>query len=164
MKLMHPTKISLSEKIRKEIINILNQSLADLTDLQTRLKQAHWNVKGMQFYQLHLLFDEIAEEIEEQVDIVAERITSLGGTAIGTLQEAAKITQLDPYPVDIFSAKNHLIRISHSLAQMGEYARENIDKTNELQDMATNDLYIDLARLLDKRLWFIEAHLQDKSK
>lgn len=157
---LHTTRMSFPEKDRIEIIGWLNKTLASTADLYAQLKQAHWNVKGMEFIALHKLFDEIAQEVEEQVDIVAERITSLGGTALGTLQEAVKNTQLRKYPVDIFAAKDHLEHLAHNFAILSELARENIKATEELGDMATNDLYIDLERMLDKNLWFIEAHLQ----
>ncbi|OGB84541.1 DNA starvation/stationary phase protection protein Dps [candidate division TM6 bacterium RIFCSPHIGHO2_12_FULL_32_22] len=160
MSLLHKTKISIPEKKRVQLIEILNKSLASTADLYAQLKQAHWNVKGPEFIALHKLFDEIAEEVENQVDTIAERITSLGGTALGTLQEAVKNSQLKKYPVNIFAAKEHLENLAHNFAILGELTRDNIDESEKLDDMATNDLYIDLARMLDKNLWFLEAHLQ----
>lgn len=158
--LMHETKMSLPHKKRIEVIALLNKSLASASDMYAQLKQAHWNVKGMNFIALHLLLDTIAEEVEEQVDIIAERITSLGGTALGTLQEAVKNSALRVYPVDIFDSKDHLEHLTHNMAIFGELSRNDIDETEILDDMATNDLYIDLVRMLDKNLWFLEAHLQ----
>ena len=158
--ILHNTRMSLPEKDRVELIAILNKSLASTTDLYGQLKQAHWNVKGMEFISLHKLFDEIAEQVEEQVDTIAERITSLGGTALGTIQQAAANTGLRLYPVDIFAAKDHIEHLAHNVAILGELSRNNIKRSETLGDMATNDLYIDLVRMLDKNLWFIEAHLQ----
>jgi len=158
--ILHPTKISLPEKDRVEIIDMLNKSLACAADLQMQLKQAHWNVKGMQFISLHKLFDDIHEQVEEHADVIAERIMSVGGTAFGTLQSAAENTQLRKYPVDIFAAKEHLEHLTHNFAIFGELARNNIKDAEEFNDMATSDLYIDLTRMLDKGLWFLEAHLQ----
>ena len=74
---LYPTRIDLPEKIRWEVVSILNQTLATTLDLKTQVKQAHWNVKGLNFYQLHLLFDEMASELEEYIDTIAERITAL---------------------------------------------------------------------------------------
>lgn len=158
--LMHATKNSLPEKDRVELCAILNKTLASTSDLYAQLKNAHWNIKGMSFIALHKLLDEIAEEIEEQVDVVAERITSLGGTALGTIQEAVKNTQLRTYPIDIFDEKDHIAHLTHNIAILAEHTRTNIDKAEELGDMGTNDLYIDLVRMLDKNLWFLEAHVQ----
>src|SRR4051794_34409547 len=70
------TRIDL--KNRAQLIAILNARMADTLDVQTQSKFAHWNVKGNDFYQLHLLFDSIAEHVEEWVDMLAERTTALG--------------------------------------------------------------------------------------
>lgn len=158
--IMHNTRMSLPEKDRIEIVTILNKTLASVLDLYAQLKQAHWNLKGPEFIALHLLFDKIAEEVEEQADIVAERIMTLGGSALGTIQEIANNTSLRTYPTNIFAAADHIEHLTHNIAILGEKARENIDQMAELDDMVTNDMYISLARMLDKNLWFIEAHAQ----
>jgi starvation-inducible DNA-binding protein len=158
--LLHHSSISIPENTREELISILNRSLASTTDLFMQLKQAHWNVKGPEFIALHKLFDELAEEVEDQIDIIAERVTSLGGTALGTLQETVNNTQLRTYPIDIFKAKDHLEHLVHNFAILDELTRENIITSEKLNDMGTNDLYIDLVRLIEKSLWFLQAHLQ----
>lgn len=158
--LLHHSRIGLSDKIRVNVITLLNKTLASTLDLQVQCKQAHWNLKGMEFIALHLLFDDLHEVVEGFVDVVAERITSLGGTALGTIQEAVKNTALKPYPVDIFAAKDHLEHLSHNFAVLGELTRIDTQKTQDLGDLSTSDLYIDLNRMLDQKLWFLEAHLQ----
>lgn len=158
--LLHSTKVNIPEKNRIELIAMLNKTLACTADLYAQLKQAHWNVKGMEFISMHLLFDTVAEEIENQVDVVAERVTSLGGTALGTLQSAVQGTCLRPYPIDIFAAKDHLAHLTHNFAILGELSRNNIRAVEEIGDDATADVYIALTRVLDKNLWFLEAHLQ----
>lgn len=65
----YPTRIDLPLDTRKSVVDMLNGTLAATTDLRTQTKQAHWNVKGKDFYQLHLLFDEMAGELEEYGDI-----------------------------------------------------------------------------------------------
>jgi starvation-inducible DNA-binding protein len=158
---MHKTSISgLNVETRKEIINILNQTLADVTDLAANLKQAHWNIKGPAFISLHEMFDKLAKDISAQTDIIAERITSLGGTALGTLREAAKTSSLKEYPLNIFSADSILKHLAQNYSALGIISRANIQTTESLGDMVTSDLYIELTNLLDKNLWFIEAHLQ----
>src|SRR5882672_12444678 len=95
---LHPTQNDLREKTRRAMIELLNQQLADVLDLGLQAKQAHWNVKGPSFIALHELFDKVAEAVEDHIDDLAERITSLGGTAYGTLAAAARNTSLDKYP------------------------------------------------------------------
>lgn len=157
---MHATRISLPEKERIEIVTLLNKTLASVLDLYFQLKQAHWNIKGPDFFSLHLLFDKIAEEVEGQADIIAERIMALGGTALGTTQEIVKNSGLRVYPTNIFSGVDHIEHLAHNVAILGELLNEKIDQTAELNDMVTNEIYVDLRRLLDKNLWFIEAHIQ----
>jgi starvation-inducible DNA-binding protein len=72
--MMNPTKNDLPVEIRSKLCQFMNERLADLIDLQLQTKQAHWNVKGPQFIALHLLFDEIAGELPEHVDTLAERV------------------------------------------------------------------------------------------
>ncbi len=84
------THIDLPVESREQLIMLLNEHLADSFDLMSQTKQAHWNVKGKDFYQLHLLFDEIAGELADFVDLLAERATSLGGYATGTVRMAAE--------------------------------------------------------------------------
>ncbi|MCA9770687.1 DNA starvation/stationary phase protection protein Dps [Candidatus Dependentiae bacterium] len=158
--IMHTTQMSLDEKDRIELVNVLNKSLASCNDLYLQLKQAHWNIKGTQFIALHKLFDELAEEVEEYVDIVAERVTSLGGTALGTIQAISQNSELRQYPIDIFVAKDHLEHLTHNFAIFGELVRSNVKLSEQLGDYGTGDVYIALGRMLDKNLWFLQAHLQ----
>jgi starvation-inducible DNA-binding protein len=98
---LYPTRIDIPTDARKQIVVLINQTLAATSDLKSQVKQAHWNVKGSDFYQLHELFDEIAGEIEEYVDMFAERITALGGYAMGTVRMAAENSILPEYPTEI---------------------------------------------------------------
>jgi len=157
---MHHTSVSIPEKTRIELVTALNMSLASTADLYNQLKQAHWNVKGPNFISLHKLFDDIASGMLSQSDTIAERVTSLGGSTLATTQMIGENTQLRAYPSDIFSEQAHLEHLIHNIAILGELTRNNIKQATELGDDATADIYIQLARFLDKHLWFLEAHLQ----
>ena len=156
---MHATKNDLPLETRVTMVNLLNEQLAQLIDLQLQAKQAHWNVKGPSFLTLHELFDQIAEVADEYVDTVAERIVALGGTAEGTLASVVKRTQLSVYPLHAVSGVEHIEAISTSIAQAGKLARSAIDQAGEKGDADTADLFTGLSRELDKKLWFVEAHL-----
>src|SRR5436305_736048 len=94
---MYPTKNDLPEGTRRQVIELLNARLADAIDLQTQTKQAHWNLKGPSFIALHKLFDEINEDVEDYVDLIAERAVQLGGVAEGTARTIAKRSSLAEY-------------------------------------------------------------------
>ena len=157
---LHKTKIDLAKGKREKLIGILNQSLADSIDLVYQAKQAHWNVKGANFIALHELFDRVATEVDVHVDDIAERITSLGGVALGTVRLSAENSSLSEYPHEISDGTAHVDALSTALADFGKKARKNIDTTDELGDKDTADLYTGISRNVDKLLWFVEAHNQ----
>src|SRR5882672_5443356 len=94
---MFPTKNDIPKATRTKLIELLDARLADAIDLQTQCKQAHWNVKGPSFIALHELFDKINEEVEDYVDLIAERAVQLGGAVHGTARMAAKRSTLPEY-------------------------------------------------------------------
>jgi len=155
------TRNDIPPATRAACCQLLNATLATTLDLWTQTKQAHWNVKGANFYQLHLLFDEVATVVYEYIDMVAERITSLAGIANGTVRQSASASLLPEYPAVPMGEKEHLRALAERLAAYGKHIREGIAKTDELGEEATNDLYIEIARAIDQKLWFIEAHLQE---
>jgi len=155
----YPTRIDLPLDTRKPVVDMLNGTLAATTDLKTQTKQAHWNVKGTDFYQLHLLFDEMATELEDFSDLVAERITALAGTAMGTVRMAASNSILPEYDFDAVGSMEHVAALADRYAAYAKHLREGIAKADELGDMDTSDLYTEISRTIDKRLWFLEAHL-----
>ena len=157
---LYPTKNDLSEATRTQVVQLLNQRLADAIDLQTQCKQAHWNVKGPTFIALHKLFDEINEDAEEYVDLIAERIVQLGGIAEGTIGIVADRTALDDYPLTIATGADHVSALSSALAKFGRTVRMGIEEMNDLQDADGADILTEISRGVDKWLWFVEAHHQ----
>src|SRR6266568_8612264 len=95
---MNPTQNDLSESTRSKVIALCNDRLADAIDLQTQCKYAHWNVKGSNFIALHELFDKVNEDVEDYVDLIAERAVQLGGVAEGTARMVVKRSSLSEYP------------------------------------------------------------------
>jgi starvation-inducible DNA-binding protein len=158
--LLYPTKNDLPEATRHEVIELLNQRLADCIDLQTQCKQAHWNVKGPTFIALHKLFDEINEEVEEYVDLLAERVVQLGGIAEGTARLVAQRSSLLDYPLTLSSGEDHVAALSDALAGFGRTVRLGIVEMNDLRDDDSADILTEISRGLDKWLWFVEAHQQ----
>ena len=160
---LYPTKNDLPEAARREAIELLNQRLADCIDLQTQCKQAHWNVKGPAFIALHKLFDEVNEDVEEYVDLIAERVVQLGGIAEGTVGVVAKRSSLIDYPLALSSGSEHVAALSDALAIFGRTARVGIEEMNELEDADSADILTEVSRGVDKWLWFVEAHQQGEA-
>jgi len=154
------TRIDIAEASREELVSLLNERLADTFDLYSQLKQAHWNVKGSDFIQLHELYDVVAESVLEYVDMIAERATALGGLALGTARMAAAASTLDEYPVGAVEGMDTVSAIADRLAAYGASVRAGIDAAVDLHDQDTADLFTEVSRAIDKHLWFVEAHLQ----
>jgi starvation-inducible DNA-binding protein len=132
--------------------------LAELLDLASQVKFAHWNVRGLQFYSLHQLFDAFASTLNEQIDTVAERIVTLGGVAYGTVRQAATESSLPEFPSQSGEALVVITALAERTAQVGKAVRGLID-VSSAQDADTADILTGVLRDLDKNLWFLEAHV-----
>jgi starvation-inducible DNA-binding protein len=155
------TSVDISASTRAEMIALLNQQLADTSDLYSQTKQAHWNVKGIHFYPLHLLFDQLAEKRTGEADELAERATELGGYATGTIRMAVAASRLPEIPTDIDAGVDYVRALVDRYATHANNTRKGIDQADQAGDMDTADLLTEISRELDKDLWFLQAHLQD---
>jgi len=154
------TRIDIPAKTREQVSTMLNQQLADMFDLYSQTKQAHWNVKGSDFYQLHKLFDELAEELLEKIDLVAERVTALGGVALGTVHMSAQSSRLPEFPSRAVLSMSSVEVLAVRYASLAETTRSAINIASERGDETTANMLQDISHQLDKSLWFLEAHLQ----
>jgi starvation-inducible DNA-binding protein len=160
---MLPTRIAIPAKTRATLCNLLNERLADAIDLQGQCKQAHWTLRGPNFYSLHLLFDKVNEDVEDYVDLIAERVAQLGGQAQGTVQAVAKRTSLNPYPLDLIDASAHVEALANALGTFANLIRKAIDQADDLKDQGTSDMFTEISRGVDSWLWMVESHLIDSS-
>ncbi len=154
------TKNDLDKGIRKRIVELLNQQLADSLDLYSQTKQAHWNVKGPDFYQLHLMFDEHAGHVVGWIDMLAERAVMLGGYATGTVRMSAAASRLPEYPTDVTGGMEHVAALVDRWSAYAASTRAGIDVADEAGDQDSADLLTEISRQVDMDLWFQEAHLQ----
>jgi starvation-inducible DNA-binding protein len=156
---MYETHNDLAPSIRTRMIDLLNARLADAIDLRLQLKVAHWNVKGPQFIALHKLFDEIVDDADEYVDLIAERAVQLGGIADGTASQVAARSSLDEYAAT-GGGQEHVRAVADALAAFGRAARAAIDVAADAKDQDTSDIFTEISRGTDKWLWMVEAHGQ----
>jgi starvation-inducible DNA-binding protein len=153
-------RIELADPVRRAMCDLLNQQLANLADLFSQTKHAHWNVKGPQFWSLHKLFDELAESVEEHADGVAERLTALGGIANGTVRMSAANSQIGEYPEGAFNGMNAVRAVADAFGVAANATRAGITTADEQGDDATADLLTQITRDLDESLYFLESHLR----
>ena len=157
---MYPTRNDLPATVRQQMVELCNARLADAIDLQTQSKQAHWNVKGPHFISLHELFDKVNQDVEDYVDLIAERAVQLGGVVEGTARSVARRSTLPEYPLKGGSGRQHVEALSSALAAFGKLMRRAIETSDQAGDDDTNDIFIQISRGVDKWLWMVETHLQ----
>jgi starvation-inducible DNA-binding protein len=154
--------IALSADARSESAQLLNVILADSMILYAMYKKHHWLVAGPTFYQLHLLFDKHAEEQQELIDLLAERVQTLGAIAVGDPRHAAELTTIDrpPNGAEEVPAMIHRLLDAHEVVIAK--VRRAIDKTDKNADWGSNDLLMsDVLRRNELQVWFISEHLVD---
>ncbi len=154
------TQNDIADDERVPLVELLNETLADTTDLLTQTKYAHWNVKGPNFYQLHLLFDELADVFFEHGDDIAERTTALGGEARGTARMAAVNSRIPEIQTNAVTGMEFVEALANNLALHAANLRSGIEAALAHSDQDTADLLTEHSREVDKYLWFLEAHLQ----
>ena len=157
---MYTTENDLSETARTEMIKICNARLAEGVDLQMQCKYAHWNVKGPNFIALHELFDQVNDDVEDNVDLIAERAVQLGGIADWTTHVVATWEHLAEYNARSASEHDYVQTLASALKSFGKTTRQAIYKSNELNDVVSADIFTEISRGVDKWLWMVEAHLQ----
>jgi starvation-inducible DNA-binding protein len=154
--------IALAAEARAESAQLLNGILADTTILYALYKKHHWLVAGPTFYQLHLLFDKHAGEQLEIVDLLAERVQSLGGIAVGDPRHAAELTRIERPPDGAEEVPVMIGRLLEAHETIIEAVREAIDKTERNGDWGSNDLLMsDVLRRHELQVWFLSEHLVD---
>ena len=142
---------------KQEIVRDLNVALATNLDLYLVAKQAHWNVKGPNFQGLHELFDTISDAAREYADLTAERAVALGGLAAGTHQDVAANSQLEKFPAAETKWQPLVKAVHDRVLAAADQARTFGDGLDD--DIATQDIYVEMIRGLDKWAWMLEAHL-----
>ncbi|NET73614.1 MAG: DNA starvation/stationary phase protection protein Dps [Sphaerospermopsis sp. SIO1G2] len=157
---MHATSHDMPLEAREAMVALCNQQLANIFDLYAQTKQAHWNVKGMHFEALHVLFDKMADSVFPFGDEIAERATALGGTALGTVRMAAGATELPEFPDDVFDGETMVKIVVERWAQVAASMRASISQAEAANDMVTADMFTGIGAEVDKLLWFAESHLQ----
>ena len=154
--------VGLDDEVRLESTRSLNQVLADTIMLRDLYKKSHWQVSGHTFYQLHLLFDKHYEEQAELVDLLAERVQTLGGVAIAVAPDVAEHTRLERPPIDREEVPVQISRLLEGHEIILKEAREYAKKAADRGDDGTNDLLVsNVIRTNEVQVWFVSEHLVD---
>lgn len=154
--------VGLSAEVRTEVARRLNKVLADTRILHDLYKKTHWLMRGRTFYQLHLLMDKHAEEQDELVDLLAERIQTLGAVAVGDPRHVAEITSIPRAPDGVEEVPAMLSRLLEAHELIIVESREHAERCDELGDDSSNDILVsNVLRTNELQVWFVAEHLVD---
>lgn len=154
--------LGITQKNLTEVHKILNKVLADGNILYIKLRKFHWNLSGDNFMELHQLFEDQYDIVAEAADEVAERIATLGGTAIGTTSEFAKESQLKETPGKLPDNQGMLKELVGDHESIVKALRDNLDKVEEdYNDAGTSDFLNGLMQEHEKMAWKLRKYFKN---
>jgi len=158
----HP--IALDQRACNSSVEDLNQILADTTTLRDMYKKHHWQVSGPTFYPLHLLFDKHFAEQLELVDLIAERVQTLGGISLAMAHDVAEATLIPRVPKGREDPATQISRLLHAHEIIIEESRAMAGQADTRGDDGTNDLLVsDVIRTNELQVWFLVMHIAQES-
>ena len=154
--------IGIKEENRKAVVALLQPVLANLSVIYTKTRNYHWNVTGPRFHTLHLFLEEQYKALSEAADEVAERIRSIGGFSIGTLQEFIDQSEIKEEPGARPPADLMIANLVADHETIIKGLREDIDKCDDdYEDTGTADFLTGLMEAHEKLAWMLRSHLED---
>jgi starvation-inducible DNA-binding protein len=152
--------LGLSATTRQTVVKQLNQVLADTMSLRDLYKKSHWQVSGPTFYQLHLLFDKHYNEQTELIDLLAERIQTLGGISVAMSPDVAEMTVIERPPAGREEPPAQISRLLEAHETILKEVHATAKTAGNLGDDGTNDLLIsNVLRTNELQAWFLYEHL-----
>jgi starvation-inducible DNA-binding protein len=143
---------------RAKVASALQKSLVHVLDLSLQAKQAHWNIYGPNFRSLHLQLDEVVNDARAYADLLAERMLALGVPAAAQAGDIARDSDLPPLPDGELRDEEVVRLMIERLSQAAAVARRAMDEVED--DLASQDILIDVVKGLEKHLWMFQAQQQ----
>ncbi|WP_367752222.1 Dps family protein [Flavobacterium sp. WC2430] len=142
------------------IVNELNVLLSNFQVYYQNLRGIHWNIKGKRFFDLHIKFEELYNDSQLKIDMIAERVLTLGGTPLHTFEEYINNNQLI-VGKNISNDEKAIHLIVDSLSHLLKIEREILNKTGEINDEGTNAMMSDFISEQEKTIWMMQAWLEE---
>lgn len=161
---MSSINIGLTDRQRAGVVNLLNHDLADAYLLLVKTKKYHWDVVGPQFMTLHKLWEEQYAALSDNIDLVAERIRSLGGYPVGTMEGCLQLASIKEHPGDVPMATGMVARLVIDHEQVVRNLRQHIDAcANMFEDQGTADFITGLMEVHEKMAWMLRSFIEGES-
>jgi starvation-inducible DNA-binding protein len=161
---MQGVNIGLSDTQRASVVDLLNHDVADVYLLLVKTKKHHWDVVGPQFRTLHLLWEEQYTALSENLDLMAERVRTLGGYPVGTMAGCLQLASIKEHPGDVPTATNMVERMVEDHEQIIRNLRKHVDAcAEEYSDQGTADFLTGLMEEHEKMAWMLRSFLEGET-
>jgi starvation-inducible DNA-binding protein len=158
-KLKNITQIGLDSKASEALATELNTLLANYQLYYQNTRGLHWNIKGKHFFELHVKFEEIYTDAQEKIDLIAERILTLGFTPLHTFSDYLKNSKIKEGK-NISEAKDAVHLIVDSLQTIILIERNILASAQKLADEGTTSLLTDFITQQEKEIWMYSSWLK----
>jgi starvation-inducible DNA-binding protein len=158
---MKTNKIGLPQEESEIIITELNVLLANFQVYYQNLRGLHWNIRGKRFFDLHLKFEELYNDSQLKIDLIAERVLTLGGRPLHTFEDYLKFSKL-AIGKNISNDVKAIHLIVDSLSDLLKIEREIGSKSAEINDEGTNSMISDFISEQEKTIWMLHAWLEEE--
>jgi len=152
--------IGLDTQKAKILADDLNQLLANFQIYYQNLRGIHWNIRGKRFFDLHVKFEELYNDANLKVDLIAERILTLGATPLHTFEAYMKFTKV-PVGKNISQDDKAVQLVVDSLSELLKIERQILDKSADANDEGTNAMMSDFITEQEKTVWMMKAWLDE---
>lgn len=158
---MKLNSIGLDAHKSKELSNDLNSLLANFQTYYQNLRGIHWNIKGKRFFDLHLKFEELYTDANMKVDMIAERILTLGGVPEHTFKDYIAHSNV-PVGQNITKDDEAIRLIVDSLTELLVIERNILNVSGKASDEGTNSMMSDFISEQEKTVWMMKAWLTEE--
>jgi starvation-inducible DNA-binding protein len=148
--------LPLNQEVRMASTKALQTTLNELIAHRHAVQQCHWNVQGPRFYALHDLLGHFYTDLDAVIDVVAERQVILGSPADGRPSYVGKNTDMEPLPEGMIDDQAAIELLISRTKTLSDRLYERIEEVGE-KDLVTQDLFIQLAGMLDQQLWKLRS-------
>ncbi|MBP8793518.1 MAG: DNA starvation/stationary phase protection protein [Lutibacter sp.] len=156
---MSTTIIGLDKKQTETLTINLNDLLANFQVYYQSLRGLHWNIKGKSFFELHVKFEEFYTDSQEKIDMIAERILTLGGHPLHTFEDYTKLAKV-PVGKDISKDTEGVALVVNSLTELLKIERAILESASDANDEGTNSMMSDFIAEQEKTIWMLNAWMQ----
>lgn len=158
---MKSNGISSNNEKHTQITTALNSLLANFQIYYQNLRGVHWNIRGPYFFTLHLKFEELYRQAQEDIDLIAERLLALEQEPLHTFQDYIARASL-PVGKSISNDKECVQLIIESILHLMNKEREILEMANDNKDETTHSIIGDMMASQEKNLWMFKAWLREK--